>query len=188
MKKGYETKLKLASALQELMKESSLNRISIQTLTKHCGANRQTFYYHFADIYDLLQWTYIEGLLKPIIHDHCFTNWEDDFLIICNYISKNLDFVRNTLSSEGFMRLYTAIFEVVFQTCMNSINQKCIENNINPSYDNRKFLANFVTPSFIQLLIDWVKDGARESSNSLMIKLKNTLEGFFLTALRRYSK
>ena len=38
------------------MKKTSFRKITIQNVTDHCGLNRQTFYYHFKDMYDLLNW------------------------------------------------------------------------------------------------------------------------------------
>lgn len=45
---------RFADELKELMKRKPLDKISIRELTDGCGVNRQTFYYHFADIYDLV--------------------------------------------------------------------------------------------------------------------------------------
>ena len=52
------TKRALASALKELLEHKPLNKITIADITEQCGVNRQTFYYHFQDIYALLEWIY----------------------------------------------------------------------------------------------------------------------------------
>ena len=49
-----KTEYRLAEALKNMMSEVPLDSISVTTLTKKCKVNRQTFYYHFHDIYDLL--------------------------------------------------------------------------------------------------------------------------------------
>ena len=49
-----KTEYRLAEALKNMMSEVPLDSISVTSLVKRCHVNRQTFYYHFHDIYDLL--------------------------------------------------------------------------------------------------------------------------------------
>jgi len=55
-KTSGQTKKLLAHTLVELMKDEYLDKIKITSLTKACGINRQTFYYHFKDMYELVYW------------------------------------------------------------------------------------------------------------------------------------
>lgn len=48
------TEAKFKVALKELMQEKSIDDISVTVLCKKCGCHRQTFYYHYQDIYDLI--------------------------------------------------------------------------------------------------------------------------------------
>ncbi len=50
------TKEMLATSLKKLMVNESLDKITVTQVTNLCGINRQTFYYHFKDLYDLLYW------------------------------------------------------------------------------------------------------------------------------------
>ena len=47
------TKFAIAFAFKELLLEKSIDKITINDITEKCGINRQTFYYHFHDIYEL---------------------------------------------------------------------------------------------------------------------------------------
>lgn len=55
--KGIRTKRKLADALAELLETGPLERIRVHHLTDRCEIHRQTFYYHFADVYALFAWS-----------------------------------------------------------------------------------------------------------------------------------
>lgn len=48
------TEAKFKKALREMMLSSPLRDITVRTLCEYCGSHRQTFYYHYQDIYDLL--------------------------------------------------------------------------------------------------------------------------------------
>ena len=57
------TKRLMADALKRLMAQKPLNKITIRQITEDCGVNRQTFYYHFEDIYDLMRWMFRQEAL-----------------------------------------------------------------------------------------------------------------------------
>lgn len=48
------TKKLLADGLKELLEKKTLDKITVKELVATCGVNRQTFYYNFQDIYELL--------------------------------------------------------------------------------------------------------------------------------------
>lgn len=50
------TKQALAQALKKLMSARPLNKISVGDIAAASGLNRQTFYYHFKDIIDVMEW------------------------------------------------------------------------------------------------------------------------------------
>ena len=52
------TKRALASSLKELMKTQPLTKISVGDICEKCGMNRKSFYYHFCDKYDLVNWIF----------------------------------------------------------------------------------------------------------------------------------
>ena len=63
---SQNTKKMLANTLISLMKKKSLSKISISEIVKTCQINRKTFYYHFADIYELLEWHFEQEMLTII--------------------------------------------------------------------------------------------------------------------------
>ena len=49
------TKEKIATAVKELMRQKSIRKITVQDIMDETGMKRQSFYYHFQDVYDLLR-------------------------------------------------------------------------------------------------------------------------------------
>ena len=60
------TKKALATSLKKLLSKKELSKITISNITDDCGVNRQTFYYHFKDVYDLLEWIYLNEVIQPM--------------------------------------------------------------------------------------------------------------------------
>ena len=60
------TKRAFASSLKKMLAKRPLEKIRVIDITEDCGVNRQTFYYHFKDIYDLLEWVYTNEATKAL--------------------------------------------------------------------------------------------------------------------------
>ena len=91
----------LASTLKEMMEEKSLSKITINDLTQSCGVSRQTFYNNFIDIYDLVEWIYLQDTEILVGKDVTYDNWQDALASIFQYIADNRSFVLNTYRSFG---------------------------------------------------------------------------------------
>jgi len=61
------TKNAMAKALLELMEEKDIDKITIKDIVSRSNITRQTFYYHFQDLMDLLEWTASERL-EDVLH------------------------------------------------------------------------------------------------------------------------
>ena len=61
-----ETKIKMANALKKEVGTKAFSKITVGDIISTCGINRNTFYYHFENMYGLLYWTY-EQEIKNII-------------------------------------------------------------------------------------------------------------------------
>ena len=51
-------------SLKKLLKKKPFDKITIADLTEDCGISRMAFYYHFKDIYDLVEWSCLEDAQK----------------------------------------------------------------------------------------------------------------------------
>ena len=60
------TKIALEASLKELLKKKPFDKITIADLTDDCGISRMAFYYHFKDIYDLVEWACVEDGKKAL--------------------------------------------------------------------------------------------------------------------------
>lgn len=49
------TKEIIAKTFTELLDEKSMSKITVKDIVERCGVNRNTFYYHFKDIPDVVE-------------------------------------------------------------------------------------------------------------------------------------
>ena len=60
------TKRALENSLKHILSQKPLDKITVSDITDDCGINRMTFYYHFKDIYDLIEWACVEDAKKAL--------------------------------------------------------------------------------------------------------------------------
>ena len=117
-----QTKQQLARALKELMQEKPFDRITIRDLTERCSIRRQTFYYHFQDIYDLLCWIFQQEFLPLLQNQEGPRLWQNGLLQLFHYLDDNRSICRNALRAEG--RPYLKRF---FESEVNNIIHNAVE-------------------------------------------------------------
>ena len=68
------TKKALEASLKHLLLNKPVNKITISDITEDCGVSRMTFYYHFKDIYDLVEWSCREDALRAMEGNRTYDN------------------------------------------------------------------------------------------------------------------
>ena len=96
------TKIALEASLKELLKKKPFDKITIADLTEDCGISRMAFYYHFKDIYDLVEWACVEdGKQRQRL---------SLIVVIIETIIKDFEKPKVTILHDG----YTAIVPYIF--------------------------------------------------------------------------
>lgn len=177
------TKKALATSLKKLLSKKELSKITISNITDDCGVNRQTFYYHFKDVYDLLEWIYLNEVIQSMDGKDTYNNWQEGFLSIFKYILENKEFVKNTynsISRDYFLRF---IYTQTAILLMNVIDEQA--KDINVSDEDKKFIANFYKYAFVGIIQDWIEDGMKEEPENIINKLNHIIEGNLEKALEK---
>ena len=92
------TKLALANALKKLLQKKFLDDITVKELVEECEVNRQTFYYHFQDIYDLLRWFLEHETSEALRGADC---WQDALRAAFRYVQDNHLAIYHVYRSSG---------------------------------------------------------------------------------------
>lgn len=180
------TKRALAQSLKKIAGKKEINKITITDITDKCGLNRQTFYYHFKDVYDLLEWIYLNEVIQSMDEKDIYNTWQQGLLSIFEYILDNKEFVKNTynfISREFFLRF---IYKQTAGLLMNIIEEK--SKKLKVKEEDKKFIANFYKYGFVGIVQDWIENGMKENPNDIIEKLNSVIDGSFENALENLDK
>jgi probable dihydroxyacetone kinase regulator len=184
MSESTITEKALALSLKQLMKTVPLSKISIKNITGNCSLNRQTFYYHFKDKFDLVNWIYKSEVTECIDNCRHYENWTDGMYRSLCYIVDNKSFYINAINTHGQNAFDEYFFEFSFKLIMGVINDVSVGMNI--STEDKNFIADFYTHAFVGVIVQWIKTGMIDSPQIMVEKIENVVEGSMIGVLSRY--
>ena len=180
------TKKAIAQSLKELMKKRDLRKISVSDIVENCGVNRQTFYYHFQDKYDLVNWIYYNEVVAAVATQKVFTDWSDVMLDILNVMRKEKYFYTNALNVTD----QNAFQEYFFNLTKNLIAEiiTAVEDGKGIREEDKNFIAEFYTYGLVGIVVQWARRGMKEEPQELVGKLRYFIEDSKRFTASRYLK
>lgn len=166
------TKKALSQSLKELGASKRLDKITVADITDHCGVNRQTFYYHFNDKYELLNWIYTQDLFIPLTEDLTFENWGEKLVELFKYMKQQKAFFMNTIkSSNNFFAEYSnKIFAELFKKAIVDLNMYR-----HLSEKEQDIYARFFAYGLTGVIVDWAMKGMKEQEEELTALLQHMI-------------
>jgi len=190
------TKKAIARGIKELTKKKSFDKITVHDITESCGLNRQTFYYHFQDKYELVDWIYYNDAISIIVNDLTYENWDEKVLEMLTKIKSENYFYESTMkaSLENEFREYlyhvtSELFSVIINRIVeNNVIQDVIKDATKDGIEeeNKEFIAQFYAFGIVGIIISWVQHGMKESPEYITSHLMSLAEGTKKFATARY--
>ncbi len=180
------TKRAMSAALKNLLKEKKLNKITVQDIADECGINRQTFYYHFQDIYDLVEWTCIEDTEKVIKENKTYDTWQEGFLAVFDLAKKDKTFIDNIYRSVSLEMLEQYLYRLVYPLLKNVVDEKA--NGQTVREENKKYIADFYKYAFVGVLLEWIRNDMAESPGQIVDRVSRIVGGAIETAFANFNR
>lgn len=177
------TKRALAQSLKHLLLKKPLNKITINDIAEDCGINRMTFYYHFKDIYDLVEWVCMEDARKALDEKKTYDTWQQGFLQIFDAVLENKPFVMNVYRCVHQEQVERYLKPLVDHLILNIIHEE--SEGITVRDDDKEFIARLYSYVFIGLMLDWIKGDMQENPEQIVNRLSILLKGSIADALSR---
>ena len=178
------TKRALEQSLKNLLLKKPLTKITVSDITDDCGINRMTFYYHFKDIYDLVEWSCLEDAKRALDEKKTYDTWQQGLLQIFKAVQENKSFILNVYPGVHREQVEKYLQPLVDQLLLNVINEEAA--GITVRDEDKQFIAQVYSYMFIGLMLDWIKDDMREDPQQIVEKLSKLIKGSVSVALSRF--
>lgn len=175
------TKKAIAFTLKELLLEKPLSKITINDITSRCDINRQTFYYHFEDIRDLVEWICIEDADRALKDKNDYSSWQEGFLAIFDLIKKDKAFIENIYSSVSKDVLTKYLYKLVFPIIYQVVDEKSKGYVVRE--EDKVFITDFYKYAFVAIVLEWIKSGMKEDPKDIVSRVSSLVTGTIEHAL-----
>lgn len=178
------TKRALEQSLKNLLLKKPLTKITVSDIADDCGINRMTFYYHFKDIYDLVEWSCLEDAKHALDEKKTYETWQQGLLQIFEAVKENKPFILNVYRCVHREQVEKYLQPLVDQLILGVINEET--GNMTIRDEDKQFIAQIYSYIFIGLMLDWIKDDMREDPQPLVDRLARLIKGSMSEALLRF--
>ena len=150
-----DTKRRLAQALKELMAEKPIKKITIQDIVERSHMTRQSFYYHFQDIYEVIELICQYEVIDQIAYrqEESFSHWLEHLMAL---IEENRWFYRKMLQEMEWDRVANHLKPAVEAQIRRLVGNMLTESETRSLSGGRELLVDFLTESVIQYIFRYV--------------------------------
>ena len=178
------TKRALEASLKNLLLKKPLEKITINDITDDCGINRMTFYYHFKDIYDLVEWSCVEDASKALEGKKTYDTWQEGFLNIFEAVQANKPLIMNVYHSVCREQVEIYLYKLTYDLIIGVVEERSVGMTIRD--EDKKFIADFYKYAFVGLMLDWINNGLKEDPHAIVDRLAMLVHGNITSALEHY--
>ena len=178
------TKLALEAALKKELLTRPLDKITINDLAEDCGISRMAFYYHFRDIYDLVEWVCVEDGTKALQGKKTYENWQEGFCQIFEAVQENKPFIMNVYRCVDREQVERYLRPLVDNLILGVVDEQSAGMTVRS--EDKQFIAQIYSYIFIGLMLDWIKDDMREDPRLIVERLTRLIKGSMSAALARF--
>ena len=179
------TKRALEASLKHLLLQKPLNKITINDIAEDCGINRMTFYYHFKDIYDLVEWCCEEDASRALAGKKTYETWQQGLLQIFEAVQENKPFITNVYRCVHREQVEKYLTPLVDDLILGVIDEESTGMTVRD--EDKHFIARVYSYMFIGLMLDWIRDDMREDPQLIAERLAKLIKGSMSAALSRFA-
>ena len=180
------TKEALGTALKSMLAVKPIDKITVKDLVDLCGVNRQTFYYHFDDVYDLLEWVFEEDANNNLPSEIVYERWREDVATFFIYLYNNRTFAINIYNSNcrPYMLRY---YKTRLQKCVQGF-AAIVSQGKNISWSDLDFIIEFYSNAVVGIISQWLDLGMPKPSALDIERYMTILDNSVENIIARFEK
>lgn len=171
------TKRVLAGALKERLKRQRLDEITVQSLADDAEVSRKTFYYHFQDIYALLEWILLDEVKRLLDRGRDAGGWMEGVRDVFDYFQSNRAIILNIYRS---LEEKEPLLEVHVSRLVRPMMERIFDSQPGHelvSQSDRQFILDLYSFGLVELFLRWIGNGMKPDGSVLMDQIDRVVGG-----------
>lgn len=179
------TKRALAASLKKLLERAPLDKITIQDLVDDAEVSRKTFYYHFQDIYDLMEWCIVEDGKRVLEGNVTADTWQQGLRNVVEYLQDNRAMILNgyrSVQRQGdilkvnLSHLVRPIMEGIFDAQPGCAHMDS---------EDREMILKMFSYGLVELILFWIGSGMKPDGEHLVAQIDRIFDGSMGALIQR---
>ena len=190
-----DTKEKIAEAVEQMMLTKPVSKITVQSVMEQAQMKRQTFYYHYQDIYALLEEIVVTKAKKLFVldEDNLENSWKSNLRFMGQYGKKNENFIRNLYQSMGRDAFGDQLLEISYGSIYRSVQayaEKEMVQNPDITYKEQaiKDTSYILAKMLSENAVEWIRGRVEQDPVALMEKAIAAVDGVGQVLLNNLNK
>ena len=178
-----QTRSAIRASFIRLLNDRPLNKITVRDITDDCGINRNSFYYHYADIPTLIQEIFTDELSR-IIRDHPSIDSLEECVSVAGAFA-----VEN---KRAILHIYNSVNRDIFeqylwQSCEQTIGIyfRTVYPQVRLRSEDRAILLHFFTCEAFGIVSGWLQSGLRQDMSAFIARICEIAHGMIDEMVRR---
>ena len=166
------TKYGLDGALRQLLERKPLDQIRVRELTELCAIRRQSFYYHFPDVYALFHWSLQQERVRVVARQTDFLTWQQALRDLLEYTAENRSYYRAILENRGrsYLReVLDAPLSQLLETTQGYYQSRCGAARV---AETEKLQRECCETILLTMIESWVQQELKQSPEDMITLLE----------------
>lgn len=169
-----DTKELIYETFIDLLNQKPFDRITVKDIVETCDINRNTFYYYYSDIYDLLEEVFTKELNVLVDAHKSGSSWVLAFIKVASVAYRHKKIVNNICSSRSYDYLENYMYKACKHIMVDVVQFEAKDMNV-PA-DDIDFIASFYEHALVGVISEWFRTGMREDPMILVKHLSLVLD------------
>lgn len=149
------TKRAIASSFRHILETTPFERVTVSAIAADCGINRQTFYYHFHDIYGLMDWMIDDEILREVAS--CGDDWRKALVSVLVALRTDRIAIMTSMRTADPLITYHLLRDRLTELVLMAMGEE--GNSRETNNDNMRFAADFCAGGLAEVIITWLEGG-----------------------------
>lgn len=166
MNQSVITKKIIAHAFKRLMQKEAFVKISVSDIMKAADMRRQTFYYHFQDKFELLEWIFQTETKENISDFLDYERWDTILNQVFIYFYRQQTYYKNALAvpeQNGFREYLYIHLKALFKRALKDIYPVTDQLTVN----RNETIASFFSHGLVGIITDWIETDCPEPPEAI---------------------